>query len=108
MTNRRRNTAGGLTLITLYAGLYLTLRPFPSRYAPYAFGRPWDVPVTSSRIQWPVFRSRIPHRHSALLHEFLEPAAYYFFAPLVEADLTFNGHPADPSHRWEFFGDNYD
>ena len=107
----KRNKAFGIGAMCLlvYVALYLALRPFPARYAPFALGRPWSVfDIRQSVIPWPRFSTRHPSIAERVRQHMLEPAAYYLFMPLVEADLALNGHPGNPKHKWKFFGDNYD
>jgi hypothetical protein len=108
-----------------YLGSYFFNRKYAARHAPYAVtralrewitGEPVIVTIKNSTILMPVFATRdgkrIFERRFPLEHRLplerrvLEPLAYYYFLPLVEADCALNGHPALPKYEWKFFGRN--
>ena len=104
---------------------YSINRHYSARYAPYAITRnlgvwpPWQpkiVVIHNSRFLWVrcIASRHAPavNRSQAIFNKLsekvLEPIAYYLFMPLVEIDCTLNGHPADPTYHWKFFGSNWE
>jgi hypothetical protein len=101
--------------LLLYLIGYFVLRDYASHHAPSALTRnlthwpPWEpriVHIKNSRILWLRFYPRTLSSWDKYSHEWLEPAVYYMFAPLVEIDCALNGHPADREYDWKFFGSN--
>lgn len=102
-----------------YLGSYLRHRDYAARHAPYAVtraprewiaGKPVIVKIKNSTILWVRFTSRKANvwerRLQELERSYLEPLAYYYFLPLVEADCSLNGHPSRRDYDWKFFGRN--
>jgi hypothetical protein len=98
--------AGAGCLLALYCAAYAAFRPYAISYAPYAWGRPKPVPLTSSIVYYPFFSKLHPSLWESVGNR-TRPVAYYAFAPLVEVDLALNNHPGNPFDHWEIFGSNW-
>jgi hypothetical protein len=105
-TRFHESLTGAGILVGLYCAAYVAVRPHATAYAPYAWGRPKPIPLTSSIIYYPIVSKVRPSPLEGLAYR-VRPVLYYAFSPLVEADLAINNHPGNPFPHWTVFGSNW-